>query len=749
MPPISRFPLDEVRLLPSAFADAQATGLRYLLELDPDRLLAPFLREAGLPTGPGYGNWEADGLDGHIGGHALSASALMLAATGDDAARQRMEILLDGMQRAQDAVGTGYLGGVPGGRALGEELARGQVDADLFTLNGRWVPLYNLHKTMSGLLDAARYGKSGRALDMAVGLADWWLGVSAGLDDASFETMLHAEFGGMNDTFAELAGEVTDPERTAAYLTEARRFSHRALLDPLLSERDALDGLHANTQIPKVVGYARLGEELLPAAEFFWRTVTGDRSVAIGGNSVREHFHRASDFAPMILDREGPETCNTSNMIELSGMLFERSGDAAYLDYVERAQLNHLLSSQHPDGGFVYFTPMRPAHYRVYSTPAEGMWCCVGSGLENHARYGELVYAREGDDLLIGLFVASTLDSPDHGVRARIETDFPQSDEVVVTVELARAGAVRLRQPAWAESMTVTVDGTGSTAQARDGFLSTERLAPGRHVITVCLGLGFRAEPLPDGSAWSAFSYGPVVLAARVDDRDLEGLRADGARMAHVAAGPLRPLAETPIVTADRPVDALALQDRRPMAAVLDTDRGPVALEPFLGLHDSRYTLYWPIGNDASARRDELAAADARAASSAAIIDAVAAGEQQPESDHALTGRGSRASGADGVHWRSASGPGSWFGYTLTDSEQRASVLRVRARSLSGSGPEFRIDDRPLGAPTMRREHEGTVELDWVLEPDRGLGASLLFSVHVVDQGGTGEILDVALLSAV
>ncbi|NRG42924.1 glycoside hydrolase family 127 protein [Rathayibacter sp. VKM Ac-2835] len=755
---VRRFPLRSVRLLPSAFADAQATGLRYLLALDPDRLLAPFLREAGLPAAEGYGNWESDGLDGHVGGHALSASALMLAATGDQAARERMETLLDGFERAQDAVGTGYLGGVPGGRALGEELARGEVDADLFTLNGRWVPLYNLHKTLSGLLDAASSGGSERALAMAVRFADWWLGVSAGLDDEAFEAMLHAEFGGMNEAFADLAEQVAaaDPERAAAYRAEAARFSHRALLDPLLEHRDVLDGLHANTQIPKAVGYARLGGELLPAARFFWEQVTRERTVAIGGNSVREHFHRSSDFTPMILDREGPETCNTANMIELSGVLFEASGDERYLDYVERAQYNHLLSSQHPDGGFVYFTPLRPAHYRVYSAPHEGMWCCVGTGLENHARYGELIYAligddvragddaHDGDDLLIALYLPSTLDSPEHGLRARIDTAFPHADDATITVHLERPGAVLLRRPAWAESMTVTVDGAALDTAAVDGVVRTAVLAPGRHEIRVGFSLAFRAEPLPDGSAWSAFSYGPVVLAARTDGADLDGLIADGRRMAHVAAGPLRDLAATPVVTGG--VGAVALLDRATLTAELTTDAGPVRLEPFAGLHDSRYTLYWPTGSDAAARRVELAALDREADASAAVIDSVTAGEQQPESDHAFVGHRSRAGGADGRHWRSAEGPDGWFGYTLVDPEQRAAVLRVRLRD-GGGEHEIRIDGRPLGEPLTVRTLDVKIEADYAITPSTGEDGLVEFSLHAVGAGPTGDLLAVSLVA--
>ena len=249
------FPLSAVRLLPGPFQRAQDADVRYVLALDPDRLCAPYLREAGLePRAVAYGNWEGDGLGGHIGGHYLSACAQLWAATGDGRLQERMEHVLDELERCQVAVATGYLGGVPAGRALGEELAAGAVDADTFTLNGRWVPLYNLHKTLAGLLDAATHGGSARALAMASASGDWWLAVTRGMGDDLFEDMLSTEFGGMGDAFAELA----DLTGRADFLDEARRFAHRDLLAPLAEVRDLLDGLHANTQIAEVVGDAGL-----------------------------------------------------------------------------------------------------------------------------------------------------------------------------------------------------------------------------------------------------------------------------------------------------------------------------------------------------------------------------------------------------------------------------------------------------------------------------------------------------------
>ncbi|MEW9870944.1 beta-L-arabinofuranosidase domain-containing protein [Arthrobacter sp. HS15c] len=553
------FPLSSVRLLPSAFKNAQDVDLRYVLSLDADRLLAPFRREAGLPTAaPGYGGWEADGLDGHIGGHYLSACAQLFAATGDPRIRERLDHVLGVLAECQAAACDGYLGGVPGGRRLGEELAGGTVDADLFTLNGRWVPLYNLHKTFAGLLDAYTYAGSAQALAMLTGLADWWLGVSATLGDNAFEAMLHCEFGGLNDTFAALA-DITGRDD---YLREAHRFAHRAILDPLAAGRDELDGLHANTQIPKVVGYAGLAATTgdaasTKAADYFWDTVLTRRTVSIGGNSVREHFHPSGNFASMVQDEQGPETCNTYNMLKLAKLRFERTGDPAAIDFYERATYNHILSSQHPEnGGFVYFTPMRPAHYRVYSKAQESMWCCVGSGLENHARYGELIYSHGPDELSVNLYIPSELDWAAHGVRVRLETDFPRSDTATlhVTADAPTAFTLRLRRPGWAAGMEADAGGQLLEAGPGSREIAIRRTWAGATTVTVRLSAEVRAEALPDGSPWVSFTYGPVVLAARNGADGVPGFEAPDERMGHVASGPKTPLAGTPVVTAPAPL---------------------------------------------------------------------------------------------------------------------------------------------------------------------------------------------------
>jgi DUF1680 family protein len=672
-----------VRLLDGPFANAMRVDLAYVRALDPDRLLAPYLREAGLSTkAPSYGNWESSGLDGHTAGHYLSALAHLHAATGEDDLRRRLDYMVDELARAQTATGTGYVGGVPAGAALFESLRTGGIAAARsLGSSEHWVPWYNLHKVYQGLIDAHRIAGSERALEVATRLADWWLDIAAEMSDEAFEAMLDTEFGGMNESYAALASLTG----RADYAAMARRFSHRAVLDPLLAGRDELTGLHANTQIAKAVGYAATAavtsdRVLLAAADFFWRTVVDHRSVAIGGNSVREHFHDPADFTSMIDDREGPETCNTYHMLRLTRELAQAGLRPEHLDYAERAIFNHLLASQHPArGGFVYFTSMRPRHYRVYSVVDQGFWCCVGTGMEAQARFGEWVFGVEDCALAVNLPVAAELDAPQFGGRIRLDTSFPLDDRVTLTFDLVEPGrfALRLRVPGWSGGLTdLTVNGVPAAGSAVRGALVLERHWRPGDTVAYRLPLAVRAERLPDGSAWQAYLAGPVVLAARAGGRDLTGLLADERRMGHVAAGRLLPLADLPIV---RP-GAGDLTPTGPLRYRLSPLSGaPVDLEPFSGIHDCRYTVYWPVAGDPAARRAELGAMDDGLTLDGRTLDAVVFGEQQPESDHEFSGTDTTVSVAGGRHWRVTRDR---MSVVLHDSDGLGGTLRVGLRIL-------------------------------------------------------------------
>lgn len=689
---IQPFHLSAVRLLDSPFKAAEQTDLEYILALDPDKLLAPYLREAGLPAkSESYGNWENSGLDGHIGGHYLTALSLMFASTGDKEVGERLEYMLAELKRCQDKNGNGYIGGVPGGGAMWNDIAKGKIDAGSFSLNGKWVPWYNIHKLYAGLRDAYLYTNNELAKEMLIKLTDWSLRLVEHLDEKQMQEMLRAEFGGMNEVFADVAA-ITGEEK---YLELARKFSHHAILDPLLQHKDQLNGLHANTQIPKVIGFKRIADlegdkDWNEVSRFFWETVVQHRTVAIGGNSVREHFHPSNDFSAMISDREGPETCNTYNMLKLSMMLYLSSGLLDYVDFYERGLYNHILSTQHPDkGGFVYFTPMRPRHYRVYSQPETSFWCCVGSGIENHAKYGELIYAHTANDLFVNLFIPSTLKWEEKDVSITQETIFPDQEKTLIKVDPKKPVrfSLKIRYPNWVEkgALQVLVNGKEQKLSATPGqYVTVERKWKAGDEVTVLLPMQTTLEQMPDKSPYFAVLHGPIVLAAKTDTSDLDGLFADDSRMGHVASGPLYPMEDAPMFVSaeDELLDKIKPLQGKPMVFTAEDIIYPekysqIELVPFYKVHDARYMLYWqrvtPEELEDNLKRIKELENESMALENR-TIDKVAPGEQQPESDHFFKGEDTESGIHKNRHWRHAS---SWFSYDLNNKDKEPALLQI------------------------------------------------------------------------
>ena len=690
---LESFPLSSVQLLEGPFKQAQETDLNYILALEPDKLLYPFLREAGLePKGESYGNWESTGLDGHTAGHYLTALSLMYASTGNKQLLERLNYMVGELKRAQDKHGNGYIGGIPGGESMWHEIASGKVDADNFSLNGKWVPWYNIHKIYAGLRDAYLHADNKEAKEMLIKLTDWSLALVENLDEEQIQHMLKTEYGGMNEVFADVAAITGDDK----YLSLARKFSHQEILNPLLNRQDMLTGLHANTQIPKVIGFKRVAEvgkdeDWNSAAKFFWETVVNHRTVAIGGNSVREHFHPDDDFSTMISSIEGPETCNTYNMLKLSKMLYQSSGTPKYIDYYERGLYNHILASQHPDkGGFVYFTPMRPQHYRVYSQPQEAFWCCVGSGLENHAKYGELIYARTKESVLVNLFIPSTLKWKEKKFSLTQETLFPNEEKMVLTIksETPQMLSIKVRYPSWVEKGAMKIEVNGKEEKfntSPGGYVSIARKWKTGDKIVVHMPIRTKLEQLPDQSPYYAVVHGPIVLAAKTGTDDLEGLFADASRMGHIAGGKLYSLTDAPLFVS--PKDSV-LSKIKPVAGeslkftapdlIYPTKYNNLELVPFYTIHDARYIIYWQLLETPEAYEEMLANMQEQEREKAELlartIDEVAPGEQQPESDHFFKAEGSESGVHKNRHWRHAHG---WFSYELKDNNKEAAVLRI------------------------------------------------------------------------
>ena len=709
-PKVEYFGISDVRLTRSAFKHAEDMDIQYLLALNPDRLLAPYLKGAGLtPKADNYTNWENTGLDGHIGGHYLSALSFMYAATGNEEIGRRLDYVLSELKRCQDTAGDGYLCGVPDGRKMWKEIEQGNVRAATFGLNDRWVPLYNIHKIYAGLRDAYLVAHREEAKDMLVKLTDWMERTTANLTDAQMQDMLRSEHGGLNETFADVAA-ITGDKR---YLTLAHRFSHDIILNPLLKQEDKLTGIHANTQIPKVIGFKRIADiekndDWSKAADFFWQTVVNNRSITIGGNSVYEHFHPADNFEPMRTSEQGPETCNTYNMLRLTKMLYATSADAKYMDYYERALFNHILSTQDPvQGGFVYFTPMRSGHYRVYSQPQTSFWCCVGSGLENHARYGEMIYAHKGNDqLYVNLFIPSTLEWGDINIEQ--STSFPDEEgtSVIVTSKKGKNKkfTLNIRVPEWVNEgeLSLTINGKTEKVNIADGYVKVNRSWKDGDKLHISMPMHLRAIDMPDNSHNYSFLYGPIVLASRMGTQRQDGMFADDSRGGHIAQGPRLPLQNMPVVVGSTEdiLSHITKTDGKmefTLKGVSPENYEGMKLEPFYRIHESRYMVYWPVlsASEVAKRQEEVARQESIAqALEARTADKVTCGEQQPESDHFVKMEWSGTGNDGGVQWRETR---QWFSYRMKTNGRKVTAVRIAFRPENNRDARVLINDTEIG----------------------------------------------------
>jgi len=693
----NEFPLGDVTLVEGPFKHAQELNIQTLLEYDVDRLLAPYLKEAGLPAkATSYSNWI--GLDGHIGGHYLTAMAINYAATGNPNCKQLMDYMVDELKACQDANaakypswGVGYAGGVPNSNSIWLTFKTGNFSA----FNSAWVPWYNLHKTYAGLRDAWLYGNNEKAKDVFLSFCDWAIDMTSGLSDAQMESMLNTEHGGMNEVLAD-AYQMTGDEK---YLTAAKRFSHKLILNSMAARIDNLDNLHANTQVPKAVGFQRIAEvtgdnSYIEAARFFWQTVTQNRSLAFGGNSRREHFPPESACIDYINDVEGPESCNTNNMLKLTEDLFRADPQAKYADYYERAMLNHILSTQHPEhGGYVYFTPARPQHYRVYSAPNEAMWCCVGTGMENHGKHGEFIYTHENNSLYLNLFIASELNWKDKGITIRQETTFPEEEQTKLLISASSPTdfTLMVRCPYWVSEdalrIVVNTDTLNIHAEPQS-YIPVQRTWSNGDSVRIILPMHNTIEQLPNVSEYIAVMHGPVLLGARTGTENLTGLVADDSRWGHIASGSKMPIDQAPtlifnvdssITSKIEPIEGQPLHYK---ATVLypDAKDSSLVLEPFYKIHDARYMMYWLTLSEDDYQHvlDSLEAVEqAKLELEERIIDQVAPGEQQPEADHDLQSENSYRGSYQNEFWRFAK-DGGFISYTMSTLGKSDLSLMVR-----------------------------------------------------------------------
>lgn len=593
---VEGFPsLSKVRLLEGFFKTSQDLGEKYILSLDVDRFLAPCYEAHGLkPKKKRYSGWEARAISGHSLGHFMSALAVTYQATGNEELKKILDYAVSELSHIQQVTGRGYIGGLVETPFV--EIING-TNIGKFDINGYWVPWYSIHKIYKGLIDAYELAENSEALNVVVDFADWAVSILNQMSDEQVQAMLECEHGGMNHIFAKLYSFTGN----STYLDTAVRFSHKAIVEPLEQGVDDLQGKHANTQIPKIIGIAGIYnqehayEKYKTAAQFFWNTVVNRRSYVIGGNSLKEHFE-AIDMESLGI--KTAESCNTHNMLLLTKLLFSWNHDSAYMDYYENALFNHILGTQDcHTGNKTYFTSLLPGHYRIYSTKDTAWWCCTGTGMENPGKYAEAIYFQEQDNLYVNLFISSQFDWEAKGLTIRQESNLPYSDTVILKIIEGKAEAnINIRVPSWMTSeLVAVVNGKDRFVQREKGYLTISGAWEKGDEIRITFPMAVSKYTSKDNAGKIAFTYGPVVLAGKFGNMGLpnDTIEDEVALDTTTASVP-------DIFTEDEDISNwITMEDAETLtfkiSAEVTTDKNEVTLVPFYQIHHEFYSVYWNL----------------------------------------------------------------------------------------------------------------------------------------------------------
>ena len=502
--------MKNVTLLDSYEQNAFNLEKKYLKSLESDKLLKGFCEIAGIELdAEKYGGWETSAIQGHTLGHYLTAVAQAYASSSDEDFKKITDYMISVLAKCQAE--NGYLAAIPESHYT--QLETGDT-------KGTWVPWYSMHKILAGLVSVHEFTENKQALEVASKLGDWVYSRTSKWTSEIQATVLNVEYGGMNDCLYELY-KYTNSEK---HLSAAHSFDEMTLFEPLYNGEDILNGKHANTTIPKIIGalnrYTVTGDEYyLQVAANFWEIVIENHTYITGGNSEWEHFGESK-----ILDAERTncncETCNTYNMLKLTRDLFKITGDTKYTDYYENTFINAILSSQNPETGMTtYFQPMATGYFKVYSSPTDHFWCCTGSGMENFSKLSDSIYFHNSTSLYVNRFTSSTVTWEEKGLEITQTADLPT---VKFTINGSATAQIVLRVPDWTNNPTVKINGEEIKVKVKKGLIILDREWQNGDIIEYNLPMKITVHPLPDNKNAVAFKYGPWVLSADMGTNKME-----------------------------------------------------------------------------------------------------------------------------------------------------------------------------------------------------------------------------------
>ena len=594
---LTPFPLGSVRLAPGIFKEQAETNARYLDSLSVDRLLHSFRVTAGISSSATpYKGWEdpACELRGHFaGGHFLSAVALASATSGNEVLKRKGDELVSGLAQCQRKIGNRYLSAYPAD--LFEHLVQGKPV---------WAPFYTYHKIVAGLLDMYILAGNSEALQIAEGMAEWAEDYFSGISAEQRQRMLRTEYGGMNEVLVNL-GSLTKKSR---YLETARLFEQPGILDPLAERRDELQGLHANTNVPKIIGAARMYEvtgdrRYRQIAEYFLEEVLTARNYVIGNTSLDEHWRTPPGQLKGSLGWKNAECCVAYNLMKLQRLVFGWTGDARWMDAYERSLFNCRLGTQNANGLKQYFFPLAAGYWRAYNSPEESFWCCTGTGAEEFAKLTDTIFFRRGSDVYVNQFIASTLDWKEESLLIDQVTQFTQEQGTTLKIKTSRpiARTVHVRIPSWTtDAAQVKINGRASEAVADSGsYLGIRRVWQDGDTISITLPMELRQEALPGDDSVTAVLYGPLVLATDLGPGPADGpskVIHSGATAPDNLPSP-DPLPKTFADPGIRPDQWVQTESKSELRFKVAGEGAKYELMPMYQIRDQRYAVYCQIGN--------------------------------------------------------------------------------------------------------------------------------------------------------
>lgn len=693
--------MENVKLLSGIFKKSQDKGKEYLLFLDLDRLIAPFYEAIGKePKKKRYGGWESMGISGHSLGHWLSASSYMYGATKDETLLKKIFYAIDELEIIQNFDGKGYISGFS--RKCFDIAFEEEFEVSNFELAGHWVPWYSIHKVFAGLLDVYKITDNRKALDILIKLSNWAYEGTKNMTEENFQKMITCEIGGMNDTFAELYLLTSDKR----YLELSKKFCQKSILNPLSESIDELEGKHGNSQIPKVLGAARLfyatGEEYYKNASiFFFNQISKYRTYVIGGNSRGEHLGPLNDEE---LGVTTTETCNTYNMLKLAEILFDWEQKAEYMDFYERALFNHILPSQDPESGTkTYFVSTEPGHFKIYCTKEESFWCCTGTGMENPARYNKSIYYKKEEILYINQFIASEYSDTGEGIKIIQRTDLPSSKRIKFEIlNGSKIKILKIRKPIWLINFEIHINGVKREFEIEKDYICIKDTFAQEDFLELIFDLKPYIYRAKDSKNKISFMYGPVVLAGALGT---ENMPFSDNCISQMDYSDREPAEVEPLINSEEElIKNLEKISDNPLVFKLKNEDKIIELRPFYDIAHERYTLYWERYD----KKEDYVPKN-KNVNETKIMDKVSCFEQQAEIDHSFTMESSYGdySKSHKKFYRYAEKEG-YFSYDLKVKNANHYFLEIEELIFSEENCDFIIsfDNILLFRASMRMERE-------------------------------------------